>query len=137
MSKRKKFFLKLKEFFKLYWLKLLSAFITGLLITIIFLAINTNYDAWILPRYYSDGFFIAGVIVFCLGMFSLVNLFGGFDVFSYLFTREKTNYGARVSLYEYSEIKKEKRKLKKLNFLSYFLNALFFIILGLICFALI
>ena len=134
MSKRKKFFLKLKEFFKLYWLKLLSAFITGLLITILYLSLN---DSWILPRYYSDGFFIAGVIVFCLGMFSVVNLFGGFDVFSYLFTREKTNYGARVSLYEYSEIKKEKRKLKKLNFLSYFINASFFIILGLICFALI
>lgn len=76
---------------------------------------------------YCDGTFIAGMILICFGGLSVVTFFGGFDIFSYNFSRKKE--GAS-SLYEYSQIKAEKRKSGPLHFVPYFVVGLFFLLIS-------
>lgn len=103
-------------------------YIIALFIAILFVLIRLFTSHGFLELLaYCDGTFIAGMILICLGGLSVVTYFGGFDIFSYNFSKKKE--GAS-SLYEYSQIKAEKRKNAPLHFVPYFVVGLFFLLIS-------
>lgn len=80
---------------------------------------------------YVDGFFISGFSLILVGFLSLLNYFGAYDFWSYAFSKKKTN-NYKVRLYEFSEEKKEKRKLKPLPFGPYFGVGIVFLVVSII-----
>lgn len=99
--------------------------------TAIVLLYNLIHQNWGRLFYYIDGFFIAGASLICFGGLSFVNYQGGFDVFSYLFAKKKT-VGGKISLYDYSVMKKEKRMKNKWVFLPYLIVGFCFLSVALI-----
>ena len=68
---------------------------------------------------YSNGTFISGFMLICIGGLSIVNYFGGFDIFSVMFAK-RDQYGHKPTLHEYSVSKAEKRKKYPYVFVPYF-----------------
>lgn len=117
---------------KQYWLKYILCFLYGIIIMVINNAIQGVWNAVVV---YANGAFIAGASLLCYGGLSICSLFGAYDIFTYMGARRNEN-GVKPSLYEYSLMKKEKRKEKKLAFLAYFVvGALYLIVMILLnCF---
>lgn len=78
---------------------------------------------------YSDGFFIAGLLLICGGGLSVVNYFGGFDIFSCMFAKRDAE-GHKPTLQEFSEMKAEKRKSNPFVFIPYFTIGFFSLIVA-------
>ena len=95
---------------------------TGIVLTNLFL------NSFTVLYFYVDGFFIAGAALILVGFLSLLNYFGAYDFWSYAFSRKKKDE-PRVPIYDFSEEKKRKRKLKPLPFGPYFgVGIVFFVI---------
>lgn len=112
-----RFFRFIGEYLKNHWIRLTGCFVYGIAICVIYNWINDGFDSRI---YYSNGLFIGGATLFLFGLLTIVNYFGGLDIFSYLF-RARIVDNHRESLYEYSERKKIERKPSALIFIDYLL----------------
>jgi len=69
---------------------------------------------------YCNGLFISGFSLVCFGCLSIINRFGGFEIFSYLFARKNTATG-KEDLYTYSTRKRDERYKKGKVYLPYFI----------------
>ena len=72
--------------------------------------------------YYSNAFFLAGLIVLCTGLFVLVDIFGGFNIFRYMFVRKNVN-GTKKTLQDYNLEREEKTKFKHFIYIPYLVVA--------------
>ena len=92
---------KIGEFFKKNWIRFLAALAVGIVFVVIYLvayqsAVNKGEEklnVWVMPEYYRDGLFIAGMIVVFMGALAVVASFGIFDIFSYYPGRKKKENG--------------------------------------------
>lgn len=116
------------KYLKGHWIRLTVCFVIGIAIMIIY---NSSNDGFNYIVYYSNGAFIAGGVLFCVGLLTVVNYFGGLDIFSYMFNKHPNPQGNRESLYEYSERKKVERKPSALVFIDYFIIGAIFMIVAL------
>ncbi len=113
---------------KQYWLKYVLCLIYGIIILIVN---NSIQGVWNAVVVYANGAFIAGASLLCYGGLSICSLFGAYDIFTYMGAR-RNERGVKPSLYEYSQMKKEKRKEKKLAFVPYFVVGGFYLIVMII-----
>lgn len=90
----------------------------GFALLIVLLKLFSSGDFTLL-RSYSDGFFIAGFFLLCIGGLSVVNYFGGFDIFSCMVAKRDAD-GHKPTLHEYAQMKAEKRKSNPFVFVPYF-----------------
>ena len=95
--------------------------------------INLILNSFTVLYFYVDGFFIAGFSLILVGVLSLLNYFGAYDFWSYAFSRKKKD-DHRMPIYDYSEEKKRKRKLKPLPFGPYFGVGILFFVISIILF---
>ncbi len=115
----------MKEIFFHSWPRYLSCLIYGILILVVYNCLRN----WVDLVNYMDALFIAGFSLLCIGGLSIVNYFGGFDIYTYMFAKRGAN-GQKPSLYEYSMDKKEQRKKQKFKFIPYLVFAAFYIIIS-------
>lgn len=118
----------MKQFFKDFYIRLIVCFVYGLLIVIINNIIKHTFNSLI---EYSNGFFIGGFSLICFGGLSVINYFGGFDIFQYTF-RRRPKGGPQESLYDFSNRKKLERSKGKKTFIPYFVIGVFYILVALI-----
>ncbi|MGN1294919.1 MAG: DUF3899 domain-containing protein [Bacilli bacterium] len=76
---------------------------------------------------YCDGTFFAGMVLVCVGGLSVVSYYGGFDIFSYNIMKKKEGVS---SLYDYSQIKAERRKNAPPYYMPYFAVGIFFLLIS-------
>ena len=89
-----------------------------------------------------DGLFIAGMIAFAAGTFSIITNLEFLDIFAYSFLKmfshispNKMKHIAQMNgRYEYSKSKEERRKDNRFVFLSYYASSILFLIPALIIF---
>ncbi len=82
---------------------------------------------------YVDAFTISGAVTFLIGMLMLVWYYGAFDTFGYAFTNIFRDPGKRYkSLYDYCEIKTEKRQKGGYVFMPFIAVGLAFLLIGLL-----
>ena len=112
-----------------HWVRFLVAFLIAVSIMITYLAVN---DAWALMIGYCDALFIAGFTLFAFAALATLNLFGAFDIFSFLPARRKKENGAKEDFYEYTTRKKEERGRFKLVFVPYLTWAVICLLVSLI-----
>lgn len=123
-----KFWRFLGHYFSTHWIRLVACLIFGIIIVIIN---NATHGTFTSLFQYSNGLFIGGAILFLFGLLTVVNYFGGLDIFSYMFRARKTD-GHRESLYDYSERKKVERKPAAFNFIDYLIVGTIFMIVAII-----
>jgi len=104
------------------------SFLSGIIIVIIKLCVDQGFTSLLS---YTNGTFIAGFALICLGGLSLVNYFGGFDIFTLMVAKRDAD-GHKPTLYEHSLAKKEKRKKNKFVFVPYFCVGALFLITAII-----
>ena len=119
------------DFFKSYWIRFVIGATMALGLYFAYLGIK---NGWAMIAYQCDACFIAGVVVFGVGLLSIVYNMGGFDIFTYLPGRRKQMNGIKEDMYTYSKRKKEERKKHTLAFLAYFIVATPFLIASLVIF---
>lgn len=120
------------EFIQKNWIRFVVSLAIGLAISIIYMSVNTYLGSWKDIMFYCNATFIASFLLFAIGVLTLLNNFGGFDIFSFLIMRKPYNEARKENLYEYSERKKEERKKYKLVFLPYLIVCSLFLIASLI-----
>ncbi len=98
---------------------------------VIIIANNITHGVWNSYINYIDGLFIAGFSLICIGGLSVCGYFGIFDIFSHMGAKRNHN-GVKPTLYEYSQMRAEKRKTKPLPFIPYFTVGLFYVLLMII-----
>lgn len=108
------------------WKKYIIWIIYILVILIIY---NLAYKNWDLLISYVDGLFIGGFSLFCISLLIVLNHFGAFDTFAFVFNKKKE--GCKT-LYEYSEKVKEKRKKNKFDFIPPMVVSLVSILISII-----
>ena len=82
---------------------------------------------------YVDAFTISGAVTFLIGMLRLVWYFGAFYTFGYSFTNIFREPGKRFkSLYDYCEIKTEKRRKGGYVFMPFITVGLVMLLIGLL-----
>ena len=132
---------KIGEFFKKNWIRFLAALAAGIVFVVIYLvayqsAVNKGEEklnVWVMPEYYRDGLFIAGMIVVFMGALAVVASFGIFDIFSYYPGRKKKENGYKENYGDYVNRKKLERSSNKNPFyLSYFIIGALFLISSLV-----
>ena len=132
---------KIGEFFKKNWIRFLVALAVGIVFVVIYLvayqsAVNKGEEklnVWVMPEYYRDGLFIAGMIVVFMGALAVVASFGIFDIFSYYPGRKKKENGYKENYGDYVNRKKLERSSNKNPFyLSYFIIGALFLISSLV-----
>lgn len=121
----------MRDIFFHSWIKYLVSFVYGLFIMALY---NIFYTKWVLLIGYIDGFFIAGASLICVGGLSLINYLGGFDIFSYMFSKKQTATG-KITFYDYSQNRLEKRKKNKYTFVPYFTVGGLYLIVSIIMLA--
>ena len=128
--------MKVLEFLKHNWIRMVIAFVLGLLLMVLYNASQASIGAnsWGQLSYYRDGAFIAGAALFFIGLLSLVAGWGAFDSFSFFISRKKKEDGSKENYGEYVNRKKEDRAKINLSFLSYIIIALVYVIFSLITF---
>ncbi len=107
-----------------------NRYLFSILIGIILAILNIFFDkgfSSILS--YANGTFISGFMLICIGGLSLVNYFGGFDIFSIMFAK-RDQYGHKPTLHEYSISKAERRKKYPYVFTPYFIVGLILLIIS-------
>ena len=80
---------------------------------------------------YSNSLFLGGVLLISIGLLSLVDYNGGYDIFRFMFVRKNPD-GTKQTLRDYSETRKEKIKNKKYYFVPYILVGALAIIVSLL-----
>lgn len=123
-----KFWFRIGAYFKKHWIRLLSFIIYGALIIIIYNAMRSDFISLI---NYANASFIAGITLILMGGLSIVNYFGGLDIYSYMFLAKRKD-GKKEALYDYSLRKKEQRRPHALYFLDYFYIGIIFTAVSLI-----
>lgn len=108
-------------------LKYLIIFLISSLIVVVNLLAKNDFTSIIV---YCDGFFIAGFSMLCVSALSIVNYFGAFDIFGYMFHNVKN--GSRQTLSQYSENRRIVKSKNKLYFLPYLIIGGIFIFVALI-----
>lgn len=121
-----RFFEIVGEYLKNHWIRLVASIVYGIVICVIY---NFSNDGFSYAISYSNGLFIGGATLFLFGLLTVVNYFGGFDIFSYMF-RSKYVGDHRESLYEYSERKKIERKPAAFIFIDYLAVGTIFMIVS-------
>ncbi len=82
---------------------------------------------------YVDALTISGAVTFLIGMLMLVWYYGAFDTFGFAFTNIFRDPGKRFkSLYDYCEIKTEKRRKGGYVFMPYITVGLAVLLIGLL-----
>lgn len=82
---------------------------------------------------YFDALTVSGAVTFLIGLLMLAWYFGAFDTFGFAFTNIFREPGQRYkSLYDYSEIKKEKRVKGGYVFIPFITVGLAFFLIGLL-----
>lgn len=121
MKPKMSFLQSLAQFFKNNWLRfILSIALVGACLST-YCILNEN---WTHPIMYVNGLFIGGAVSIFGAAMSVINLFGGMDIFSYYLNRKTTENG-KEDLYEYSQRKKTQRMKNPFNFVPYlFIGAL-------------
>lgn len=121
-----RFWMFIGDYFKNHWIRLVGATVYCLIICAIYNWLN---DGFTLALNYVNGLFIAGATIFCFGLLILVNYFGGFDMFSYLF-RAKIVNNHRETLYDYSVRKKAERRPSLMGFIDYLIVGTIFMLIS-------
>ena len=98
---------------------------------VIVLLYNILRNEWTLIVNYHDSFFIAGLSLVLIGLLSVVDYFGGLDIFRYMFKRKNPD-GTKTTLYDFSEERKEKLKTKTYRFVPFMTMGVIMIIVCLI-----
>ena len=127
--KKKSFILSIIEFFTDHWARFGIAFFIGIVPVIVY---NAVYNNWLLVINYCNGFFIGAASLLAVSALSVFNLYGAFDIFSYLPGRKKMENGKIETLYDYSERKKLTRGKFKLVFVPYLVVGVVFLLVSLI-----
>ena len=127
---------KIGQFLKKNWIRMLVAFLIGLLLMVIY---NVSYatagaNSWGRLEYYRDGSFIAGMVLFFIGLLAIISNTGFFDIFSFYPGRKKKENGSKENYAEYVQRRNEERGKFNLYFLSYFIIALVYALLSIILF---
>lgn len=117
----------MKEYLKKHYKKLIFCILYGIIIMVIYNLVNS----WNVLINYCNGAFIAGFSLVCFGGLSVINYWGGLDVFSYL-VRKRPKSGPSEDLYTYSTRKREERKKHDKPFVLYFILGIFYILVSLI-----
>lgn len=120
------------EFIRRNWIRFVVALALGLLVLLANLIIQTGNGSWSHLVFYVDGTFIGGAVLILFSLLVVVNIFGAFDIFSYMFARKRLEDGRKEDLYEYSTRKKEQRSKHKLVFLPYLSVGMSFLLISLI-----
>jgi hypothetical protein len=121
----------IKSFFLKNYIRLIVAFAIGLILMVVY---NLSYqfghsvNAWANLSYYRDGAFIAGMVIFFIGLLAIISQFGAFDIFSFYAGRKRKEDGTKENYTEYVERKRESRTHFNLGFLSYFIISTCFLI---------
>ena len=119
------------KFLKKNLIRLIVATIIGLILMVIYnLSYQFGYsvNSWGELSYYRDGAFIAGMVLFFVGLLTIVSQFGTFDIFSFYAGRKRKDDGTKENYTEYVERKNENRSKFNFAFLSYFIIATCFLI---------
>ena len=114
------------EYFKQHWLRYVISCIFVSLITVLNVYLKGDFTSKI---FYADGLFIGGALLVGYGLLILMNYFGTFDIFQFMFNRTLVN-GRREQLYEYSVRKKAERKPRVIEFLDFIIVGFIFIIIA-------
>ena len=117
--------MKFKEIFIHSSIKYIVSFVVAALFMVIYCALR---NTWNYIMYYSNGLFIGGFVMVSVGLLVLLNNFGAYDIWSYVFTRKRKKEG--ITLAEYSEIKAEARKKSRYTFVPFVTVGLFFILIS-------
>ena len=115
------------DYLRKYWLKFALCPVIGLLIMVTY---NGAHGQWNVPVAYSNGAFIAGAVLFLIGLLSLVNSFGAFDLSSFYFRRKQFDETRKENYGEYVNRRAEERKKTRMGFLPYVIVGAIFIIVG-------
>ena len=117
-------------FLKKNYIRMIVAFVIGLILMVIYnvsYQYGYNVNSWAGLSYYRDGAFIAGAVLFFVGLLVLLAGFGSFDIFSFYFARKVKEDGKKENYTEYVERKRETRSKFNFSFLSYLLIATCFL----------
>ena len=115
------------DYLRRYWLKFLICLALGLFVMAIY---NWSAGRWDQLISYSNGAFIGGAFLFLVGLLSLVNSFGAFDLSSFYLRRKQYDETRKENYGEYVTRKAEERKKTRLGFLPYVIVGAVFIIVG-------
>lgn len=107
-------------------IRYIISLIMGLILLLVKLIIDNGFTDLFS---YSNGTFIAGLFLICVGGLSVVNYFGFFDIFTLMVAKRDKN-GHKPTLYEHSQTKKEKRKKNKFVFIPYFVIGLLYLVIA-------
>ena len=102
-------------------------------IVVLYRIINNEYFVSTIAKiqYYSNAFFLGGLTVMCIGVLTMVDLNGGFDIFRFMFVK-KNQDGTKKTLAIYSEERAEKCSKKKFFFIPYLVVGSISLIISLI-----
>lgn len=130
------FFVGVIDFFAKNWIRMVAAFFVGLTMMAIYNMSYAfgGYPAWTGLEYYRDGSFVAGMILFFVGLLVVIAHFGTFDIFAFYPTRKRKENGHKENFGDYVQRRNKERGRLTLSFLSYILIALIFIAFSLILF---
>lgn len=120
---------KILNFIVEFWVRFLVGFLIGAIIMVIYNLINASWTSFI---NYCNGAFIGAFFLISIGILSVLNMFGAFDIFSFFALRKKKEDGMKENLYEYSTRKKEERTKYKLAFIPYIFWGFVFFVVSLI-----
>ena len=109
--------------FREKWQKFIYLIAISLALFLTYMLINLEHNSFSLLIYYVDGFTIPSGVMFCFGMFSVLNKHGAFDMVTYLFTSKQTN-GVKITFGEYVEESESRKKAKKHVSSPYFIVSL-------------
>ena len=108
-------------------LKYIIIFLISAFIVVVNLLAKNDFTSIVV---YCDGFFIAGFSMLCVSALSVVNYFGAFEIFVYMFHNVKN--GSRQTLSQYSENRRIVKSKTKLYFIPYLIIGGIFIFVALI-----
>lgn len=113
MEKRKEF--NIYEFLKQNWIRFIISIVYAVGVFLAYMFLNNGWNSL---SYYGSGLFIAGFTLILIGGLSLVNQFGQFNIFSFIFNNKRID-GRKETLAEYGERKELQRSKKSIPFLPY------------------
>lgn len=116
----------IKLYFRDHWIRLVVCVIYGAFMTIIY---NVIRNAFAQGLFYFDGMFIGGATLFLFGLLTIVNYFGGFDIFSHIFGAKIVD-NHRETLFDFSVRKKQERMAKRFVFIDYLVIGTIFMIIS-------
>lgn len=98
------------RFFKDYWVRFVVAVSIGITLFVVYLAAYSSAQSWVNIIFYCNATFLSGAVLFLFSLLTVLNYFGGFDIFSFYFMRKPHDDNRKENFYEYCERKKGERK---------------------------